>query len=51
MENQRAYWDRVAGRKTFTQPLNRDWLDTFVLRTARVLDYGCGYRRSATPTT
>lgn len=46
MEDQRAYWDRVAGQKTFTHPLNRDWLDTFVLRTARVLDYGCGYGRS-----
>ncbi len=46
MGDQWAYWDRVAGRKTFTHPLNRDWLDTFVLRTARVLDYGCGYGRS-----
>ncbi len=40
------HWDREAGRKTFTHPLNRGWLDTFVPRTARVLDYGCGYGRS-----
>ena len=46
MQGQRAYWDREAGRKTFTHPLNRGWLDTFVPQTARVLDYGCGYRRS-----
>jgi len=46
MQDQRAYWDREAGRKTFTHLLNRGWLDTFVPRTARVLDYGCGYGRS-----
>jgi len=46
MQDQRAYWDREAGRKTFTHPLNRGWLDTFVPQTARVLDYGCGYGRS-----
>ena len=46
MQDQQAYWDREAGRKTFTHPLNQGWLDTFVPRTARVLDYGCGYGRS-----
>jgi SAM-dependent methyltransferase len=46
MQDQRPYWDRVAGQKTFTHPINRVWLDTFVPRTARILDYGCGYGRA-----
>ena len=46
MRDQRAYWDREAGRKTFTHPLDPDWLDTFIPQAARVLDYGCGYGRS-----
>jgi len=46
MEQQQAYWDRVADEMTFTHPLDRDWLDRFVDKKARVLDYGCGYGRS-----
>jgi len=46
MEGQQAYWDRVADEKAFTHPLDHDWLDRFVDRQARVLDYGCGYGRS-----
>ncbi|RPE42971.1 methyltransferase family protein [Streptomyces sp. Ag109_O5-1] len=39
-----AYWDTVGATKTFTHPLHVPWL-TGVNRTARVLDYGCGYGR------
>jgi len=46
MERQQAYWDRVADEMTFTHPLNPDWLERFVDKKARVLDYGCGYGRS-----
>lgn len=45
MEDQRPYWDQVAAEKTFTHPINQAWLDAFVPRTARILDYGCGYGR------
>jgi SAM-dependent methyltransferase len=39
-----AYWDSVGATKTFTHPVNRDWL-AGVSSTARILDYGCGYGR------
>ncbi|MEV0236231.1 class I SAM-dependent methyltransferase [Nonomuraea sp. NPDC050786] len=39
-----AYWDTVGAEKTFTHPVNLDWLAT-VSREARILDYGCGYGR------
>ncbi|MFD8725228.1 class I SAM-dependent methyltransferase [Streptomyces sp. NPDC059629] len=39
-----AYWDTAGATKTFTHPLHVPWL-TGVNRTARVLDYGCGYGR------
>lgn len=42
--SQVAYWDSVGVTKTFTHPVNVDWLEG-VSRTARVLDYGCGYGR------
>ena len=38
MEDQQPYWDRVAAQKTFTHPLDQGWLDTFVPKTARILD-------------
>ncbi|MEL6670681.1 MAG: class I SAM-dependent methyltransferase [Bacteroidota bacterium] len=41
----RQYWNKVAPLKTFSHPLNKDWLHTFLPRPARVLDYGCGYGR------
>ncbi|MBS2963159.1 class I SAM-dependent methyltransferase [Actinocrinis puniceicyclus] len=41
---QAAYWDGIGATKTFTHPLNPDWLAGWS-RNARVLDYGCGYGR------
>jgi hypothetical protein len=29
-------------RKNFTHPINRTWIDAFVPRAARIMDYGCG---------
>ena len=46
MQDQRPYWDQVAADKAFTHPVNSAWLDAFVPRTARILDYGCGYGRA-----
>jgi SAM-dependent methyltransferase len=46
VQAQRRYWDQVAAEKTFTHPINQAWLDAFVPRTARILDYGCGYGRA-----
>lgn len=42
--SQIAYWDGVGATKTFTHPVNLDWLAR-VGPDARVLDYGCGYGR------
>ncbi|WP_328468596.1 class I SAM-dependent methyltransferase [Actinoplanes sp. NBC_00393] len=39
------YWETVGATKTFTHPVNTAWLDG-VSRSARILDYGCGYGRS-----
>ncbi|GIM93382.1 class I SAM-dependent methyltransferase [Paractinoplanes toevensis] len=41
---QTRYWDTAGATKTFTHPLETGWL-AGVDRTARVLDYGCGYGR------
>jgi SAM-dependent methyltransferase len=46
MQDHRPYWDQAAAEKIFTHPINQAWLDAFVPRTARVLDYGCGYGRA-----
>jgi SAM-dependent methyltransferase len=40
-----GYWDAAGAAKTFTHPLNLDWL-AGVPRDARILDYGCGYGRT-----
>ncbi|MEU9241387.1 class I SAM-dependent methyltransferase [Streptomyces sp. NPDC048385] len=42
--DQIAYWDGIGATKTFTHPVNPTWL-AGVSRTARILDYGCGYGR------
>ena len=45
MERQRPYWDRAAALKTFTHPIEHDWLAGHAMRSDRILDYGCGYGR------
>ncbi|MET9887988.1 class I SAM-dependent methyltransferase [Streptomyces sp. NPDC006430] len=45
LDRQVAYWDTVGAAKTFTHPLELTWL-AGVGRSARVLDYGCGYGRT-----
>ncbi|MEV0586508.1 class I SAM-dependent methyltransferase [Nonomuraea sp. NPDC050310] len=42
--SQKAYWNGVGAGKTFTHPVQHQWL-AGVDRGARVLDYGCGYGR------
>jgi SAM-dependent methyltransferase len=44
-ESQIAYWNREGTTKTFTHPINSDWLRTHLPPGARILDYGCGYGR------
>ena len=39
------YWDREGTTKTFTHPLNLDWLRRNFPPEGRILDYGCGYGR------
>ena len=46
MHGQRPYWDRVANEKTFTHPVNAEWLSRSISTDARILDYGCGYGRT-----
>lgn len=41
---QTNYWETTGATKTFTHPLALDWLADLD-RSARVLDYGCGYGR------
>jgi SAM-dependent methyltransferase len=38
------YWETAGAAKTFTHPLHPEWL-AGMGRSARVLDYGCGYGR------
>ncbi|MFF4953744.1 class I SAM-dependent methyltransferase [Streptomyces chattanoogensis] len=40
-----GFWETTGAAKTFTHPLDPELLAEFVPRTARVLDYGCGYGR------
>ena len=42
-----AYWDRVAGEKTFGHPLDAALLGKLTGSGARILDLGCGYGRLA----
>lgn len=43
--DQRAYWDRVAGTKRFTHPLDADRLRAELDSEAPILDVGCGHGR------
>jgi SAM-dependent methyltransferase len=45
INNQHEFWDRVAGEKTFTIPVDVDLLRRHLPADARILDYGCGYGR------
>lgn len=45
INNQSAYWDRVAGFKTFTHPVDAELLATHLSKDATIVDYGCGYGR------
>jgi SAM-dependent methyltransferase len=45
VDDQRPYWNEIGSRKTFTHPIERDWLARFVRPSDRILDYGCGYGR------
>jgi len=36
------YWETTGAAKTFTHPVRAEWLAP-ISRTARILDYGCGY--------
>ncbi|MEU5210544.1 class I SAM-dependent methyltransferase [Streptomyces sp. NPDC020742] len=40
-----GFWETTGSAKTFTHPLDTELLDAYVPRSARVLDYGCGYGR------
>lgn len=46
MDDPSEYWDGVADKKTFTHPLNAEWLSRFLDPQAGILDYGCGYGRT-----
>jgi SAM-dependent methyltransferase len=45
LARQTRYWATAGATKTFTHPLDAGWL-AGVNRSARVLDYGCGYGRT-----
>jgi SAM-dependent methyltransferase len=40
-----SYWETTGATKSFTHPLHTAWL-AGISRTARILDYGCGYGRT-----
>jgi SAM-dependent methyltransferase len=39
------YWEREGATKTFTHPVNLEWLARYLGPECRILDYGCGYGR------
>lgn len=45
IDNQHNYWDSVAKQKTFTHPIDINWISQYIDRNALVVDYGCGYGR------
>ena len=44
-DNQSQYWDRVAGTKTFTHPIDLELMQNYVHKDSMIVDYGCGYGR------
>ncbi|CAN5693709.1 hypothetical protein BH11BAC3_BH11BAC3_08740 [soil metagenome] len=45
IDNQQAYWDKVADHKTFSHPVDVDLLKKYVATNAKLIDFGCGYGR------
>ena len=45
IDNQQEYWDKVAGSKTFTHPLDYHLIRRHFQKDDNILDYGCGYGR------
>jgi SAM-dependent methyltransferase len=45
LDNQSDYWDKVAGIKTFTHPINLAYINQFLNKQSSIVDYGCGYGR------
>lgn len=45
INNQQAYWNRVAQSKTFTHPINSIWLKQYFTVDDVLVDFGCGYGR------
>jgi SAM-dependent methyltransferase len=44
LDQERA-WNEIGSGKTFTHPLEREWLAECVPQGGRILDLGCGYGR------
>ena len=44
--DQREFWEAEADSAAFTHPLDVDLLERHVGRSARILDFGCGYGRT-----
>lgn len=45
LARQVEYWDRVAGDKAFSHPVDDDLMGQHLSAGSRILDYGCGYGR------
>lgn len=45
INNQQEYWNKVASVKTFTHPVDLNFIASLVDKTAPILDFGCGYGR------
>jgi SAM-dependent methyltransferase len=46
IDNQKKYWDNVAGIKTFTHPVDLELIEKHINRRSKILDFGCGYGRA-----
>jgi SAM-dependent methyltransferase len=42
---QKEYWNRVAATRTFTHPLDMEFIGKWIVKEAHIIDYGCGYGR------
>lgn len=45
IDNQKEYWDKVAGVKTFTHPVDLNLLQSYLSKQSSIVDFGCGYGR------